>query len=611
MRLASPRCFGTLAMVNTWRVSAWPKNSSCTSKPSSRLSMIWGRFSGRRMRKVSAAGDCQGGWQQLKTDLPSDAEISHVREARMLCKKIVNFFSLLSHTHETGARKMNVTQELLSLVTGLAHYLKILIRIALASTLKLDREYGDRSGIGQFLSRLDRLARDPDASKATAPKPANGSAGPSKPRAYGYKSLTRAVGTLVGQGEATTDLCEGCRLTVEEECVRFGTSLRWHVLCLQCVNCHATPTRERSAKSVSEDKPTKPLRGFRIDMPPAREGSSGRAKAFRIYCGECATSNAQDGFEFVTRLEQYAFLLCVALNKLYGLLKQRGVLSAPRERTVCLSDLLTVLADEEGRSAADDAKAESQSDDNRSLYDAYRNSTDIKRMKSVDLDRKLSTTARIPQRSTVIESPAGRVAQSSDGRNADGYARGQAKGPVKEAQRPPERPRPPREAPPSFTRVTPTEPSGPRPGYPLPADPSFRPTLSRETTAVRIVNDQPPPEVSQSQDEARLGDQHSPLRDDGITLADLPRAMEAEQFREQQRPLPTQVAMVGELSALETVIMKHVAALTLANSPIKDDTTLDELLEIVESRKGNFWGKLFKGGNEKPKAKKKGEPAQT
>ena len=57
----------------------------------------------------------------------------------MLCKKIVNFFSLLSHTQESGVRRLGMTQELLSLVTGLAHYLKILIRIALTSALKLVR----------------------------------------------------------------------------------------------------------------------------------------------------------------------------------------------------------------------------------------------------------------------------------------------------------------------------------------------------------------------------------------------------------------------------------------------------------------------------------------
>jgi hypothetical protein len=58
----------------------------------------------------------------------------------MLCKKIVNFFSLLSHTQDTaGGRHSGVTEELLSSVTGLAHYLKILIRVALTSALRLVR----------------------------------------------------------------------------------------------------------------------------------------------------------------------------------------------------------------------------------------------------------------------------------------------------------------------------------------------------------------------------------------------------------------------------------------------------------------------------------------
>jgi hypothetical protein len=55
----------------------------------------------------------------------------------MLCKKIINFFSLLSRTGDMEMKKLGITQELLSLVTGLAHYLKILIRLALTSALRL------------------------------------------------------------------------------------------------------------------------------------------------------------------------------------------------------------------------------------------------------------------------------------------------------------------------------------------------------------------------------------------------------------------------------------------------------------------------------------------
>jgi hypothetical protein len=63
--------------------------------------------------------------------------LQYQKEAKLLCRKIVNFFSLLSRTYEIGVRRLGITQELLSLVTGLAHYLKILIRLALTASLRL------------------------------------------------------------------------------------------------------------------------------------------------------------------------------------------------------------------------------------------------------------------------------------------------------------------------------------------------------------------------------------------------------------------------------------------------------------------------------------------
>lgn len=257
----------------------------------------------------------------------------------MLCKKIVNFFSLLSHTQENGTRKVGLPQELLSLVTGLAHYLKILIRIALTAALKLERDNGKPAAITQFLNRLDRLARDPDASKPTpVTAPAHSptadslsatSSTQTKVRTFGYKSLARGVGTLVGHGEATSDLCEICKGTIEDDCARLGTSLRWHLACLRCVSCGRCGGRTREQQDMPQETlpPVLPLKEFR--MEPRQESSSQqRQRSGRVYCTGCcnrSATNVIDGFEPVTRLEQYAFLLCVALNKLYGLLKQRGV----------------------------------------------------------------------------------------------------------------------------------------------------------------------------------------------------------------------------------------------------------------------------------------------
>ncbi len=45
-------------------------------------------------------------------------------------------------------------------MTGLAHYLKILIRIALTGSLKLEREHGNTKALDYLLSRLSLLAKD-------------------------------------------------------------------------------------------------------------------------------------------------------------------------------------------------------------------------------------------------------------------------------------------------------------------------------------------------------------------------------------------------------------------------------------------------------------------
>lgn len=621
--------------------------------------------------------------------------MSHVREARMLCKKVVNFFMLLSHTHETGARKMSITQELLSLVTGLAHYLKILIRIALTGSLKLEREHANAKAIGLFLGRLDRLARDPEANKisstvaalvkknagagasstslhapsrkdsaqsassasseganvaagpdgsveASSSSPSSTSAPPARPT-YGYKSLARAVGTLIGQGEATTDLCEGCRLTVEEECARLGTSVRWHLACLRCPHCQRTAARDashaRDEVHVAEF--------VWVEGAAAGDGDEGALGA--AFCRECAarerggllegTGGGAGQFAYVTRLEQYAFLLCVALNKLFGRLKQRGVVGA--------------LADE-------------ASDEARSLSDAYRDSTDIKRMKSVQLDRKLSATqARTPMRSTIVQSPSGRTA-TSDATDTS-FTLFQTKPPVPSRKDQPlvdtvrgttiPRNQVREVVPPSSGAATsssaksttptnlsivttPTAPAHADRDRDRTASPTVaagpRPGLQRTTTAVRIVDD---PVGAGVREPEGLGGASEPTQDEeGLTLADLPKALEAEQRRsDPSRPSPPPITfgsvgvgvgagsngaypgsstaalslgpkLLSELSALEYFIVKHVAAVLLSSesSALRDAAPLDELLEIIDARGKTFWGKLFKGGQKEKSVKKKG-----
>ncbi|THH12825.1 hypothetical protein EW146_g7338, partial [Bondarzewia mesenterica] len=357
--------------------------------------------------------------------------MSHVRESRMLCRKTVDLFTLLSHTQETGAKRMGMTQELLALVTGLAHYLKILIRIALTGALKLEREHDMREAMSSFLDKLHLLAvqgGNPSARRMmkgakgeTLVTNRSGNLGTSGVN-YGFRSLApENAGESPFSGaprdpalsnvpvvNPPSDLCVKCNLTVEEDCVRLGTYQRWHSHCVQCKTCGkvaAASVPQEPAKSPEEKekdgnmpkiptvrRPPANVEQFVYELETIMDTSSFGAIPTVTYCMEHGHSGCRTGFQAVSRLEQYAFLLNVALRRLYLLLKKRKVI--PLTPTATQAPELQ--------------------------QDPYRNSGDIMRMKS-HLDRKLSAnsaTARLPKRSTIVESPAGKVAQSTDVQNS-------------------------------------------------------------------------------------------------------------------------------------------------------------------------------------------------
>jgi hypothetical protein len=229
--------------------------------------------------------------------------------------------------------------------------------------------------------------------------------------------------------------------------------------------------------------------------------------------------------------------------------------------------------------------------------DPYRNSGDIQRMKSVYLDRKISATARLPKRSTIVESPAGKTVHPAD--------------------------MPPRQDGPSqrptvqtvqgfaSSRAAPTQARPALPG-PHPADAEhahlLRPAFARQNTGVMIVDESAPSSPGPTPD-----DPYSPTgargRDsDGFTLADIPQLMEAAQAREQHRPLPRQSStpFIADLSALQLAIVKHRALLILHRSPLRDQFELDDLLELVEVKKSGFWNKLFRPGKAQKNIKQRG-----
>jgi hypothetical protein len=265
--------------------------------------------------------------------------MSHVREARMLGRKTADLFGLLQLKKGTARQ----TQELLALVTGLAHYLKLLIRITITGALRLERTYDVYGAVARCLDKFDLLSLeggDPGASRdlgtsASAATPRASRSMTTTGSTYAYRSLSpdkagdslfleSARSGATGRPAAPlspSDFCARCGLIVEEECVRLDTYRRWHSQCLCCMICaraaayapSTAPAHSKVAvfgpKLSTKRAPPADVNAFVYDIDSVVEK---HAPPTIVYCTEHAHGRCRGGFQNVTRLEQYTFLLNVA-----------------------------------------------------------------------------------------------------------------------------------------------------------------------------------------------------------------------------------------------------------------------------------------------------------
>ncbi|CEG71946.1 hypothetical protein RMATCC62417_07586 [Rhizopus microsporus] len=82
--------------------------------------------------------------------------INCLKEANLICVQVIQFLQLLNVPKKSDT---SITQDLLSLVTGLAQSLKSLIRIGLTNALRLEREFNVNHAILDFLQHLLELEK--------------------------------------------------------------------------------------------------------------------------------------------------------------------------------------------------------------------------------------------------------------------------------------------------------------------------------------------------------------------------------------------------------------------------------------------------------------------
>ncbi|KAL2018862.1 hypothetical protein VTK56DRAFT_287 [Thermocarpiscus australiensis] len=457
--------------------------------------------------------------------------LAYGREAKLLCKKIVAFFSLLSKTQDRATRKPGVTQELLTLVTGLAHYLKLLIRICLQGALRIEKERNTPDGLFHFLDDIGDLEalKVEDNSTTTL-------------------QLTSGVSRL---SPHDSDQCTLCRKPVEDECAKSGDN-RWHLACANCSRCGKELGRNL------EDARWNPYEA-------------------KIICSSCTSSSPTHAppFEHITKLQQYVFLLQVALARLLEILRASGAL--PPE-------------DADGNNSTDGRSkpygGEHPQHHRESSYESALN--DVRRLKSTRLDKHLSSSFRKARTSRILDGPEsssvrpGSAGGTGEGGINKGFQIVEERGPGDEEDM--MLPNQDALTLDDIPRIVAAEQAREQRPYPPARQELFRsPTAEHKLGAGSGGSSGHQRSLSDGKGAGTriLGD---PLSQRGVRR------------------------YFSELSGLEYFIVRHLAVLTM-HPMVESEFTLEELLSFIESRKpATFWkniGKAFKNDGRK-NVKKKG-----
>lgn len=473
--------------------------------------------------------------------------MSYGREAKLLCKKIVAFFSLLSKTQDGGGRKLGVTQDLLTLVTGLAHYLKLLIRICLQGALRIEKERHVSDGLYQFLDDLDNL---------------------DGLRAEDNSTTTLQLSTGMARLSANdSDQCVLCRKPIEDECAKHGEN-RWHINCVSCIHC---------GKALGRN-----LQDARLNRYDSK-----------IFCSEHEDYSTEkaSGFEHVSKLQQYIFLLQVALARLLEILRSSGSIPRGSEEGNTGEGLLG--APEAPRLQADSrsksyAGGEAQHH-RESSYESTLN--DVRRLRSTRLDKHLSSSFRKARTSRIMDGPEGSSARPGSA-GAEGGAPGQPGMHIVEER--------------GLGDEGSTDMMfGNQDGITL----DDIPRIVAAEQAKEQRSYQPPgrQELFRSPyTEPNFGSGPTAGHQRSLSAG---REVDPRFVGEQlQQRSGGGRKYFSELSGLEYFIVRHLAVLTM-HPMVENEFTLEELLGLIESRKPpNFWkniGKAFQKDGKK-NVKKKG-----
>ncbi|KAH3665639.1 hypothetical protein OGAPHI_003827 [Ogataea philodendri] len=238
-------------------------------------------------RGIDILHDCAEA-SRIHIDYSTNHKLSPLsKEPRSMSSKIMSYLTFLRDTDRSKLLSSSHTQQLLSLISTLAHYIKLISRNTLLHALEYNK-------VNHSTIATDRYLRELSS----------------------HDSIPQDVFSVLGVPPNAKDLCFRCQKSIEEDCYRFGDH-RWHLDCFDCSNCSKHLGSQTNLSEVTFNVHTE-----------------------KILCASCSAEDvdAQPGFRRVSRYMQLIYLLKIALIRSRHAMLKRGIITKTPSQTLVSSD---------------------------------------------------------------------------------------------------------------------------------------------------------------------------------------------------------------------------------------------------------------------------------
>lgn len=296
------------------------------------------------------ADDLESSFNQLEEDFFQPLK----KEPRNISGKIMSYLAILRKSNHI-AQSGSLSAELLSVITGCAHYLKLLIRIGLNNALKVNKLNGNTIASDKFLELTSSYELYNKKSENLS------------------QDNTFLILSKLAIPPKSTDACMSCTKSIEKSCIKFENK-RWHPKCFNCSVC---------SRFISSE-----------ELPDTKFHENG----LEIICQLCSSpGEAKVGFEIVSDLSQLVYLLKIAHTRSKAVMK---VDFRKQSQTTV----------EQIQRPTEEAKRQHVAEDNYS-----KTINDVTRMRTRRQSQKLSNSIKKNARkSVIVEAPEANKAKQDD-----------------------------------------------------------------------------------------------------------------------------------------------------------------------------------------------------